>query len=90
MTLYASLLTEEMDQYSSSSKESSSGSRTSSSSSSSENSSGTLQEEFEMVLEAVAEVYNDIEGGMEDDTIEWQGQRVIVVDLSEDDAIFHF
>jgi uncharacterized protein YkuJ len=43
-----------------------------------------------MVLEAVAEVYNDIEGGMEDDTIEWQGKRVIVVDLSEDNAIFHF
>ena len=79
MTLYASLPTEEMDQYrdSSSSEESSSGSSnggTSSSSSSSESSSGTLQEEFEMVLEAVAKVYNDIEGGMEDDTIEWQGR----------------
>jgi quinol monooxygenase YgiN len=93
MTLYASMLTEEMqdmDSSSSSSEESSSGSSDSGTSSSSSSAGEALQEEFEMVLEAVAEVYNDLEGGMEDATIEWQGKRVIVVDVSEDDAVFHF
>jgi hypothetical protein len=49
-----------------------------------------MAERHQAVVVLRAAVKNDIEGGMEDDTIEWQGKRVIVVDLSEDNAIFHF
>jgi hypothetical protein len=49
-----------------------------------------IAQEIEIVLEDVVDLYNDIEGGMEDATIQWKGKRMIVEDLSEDDAIFHF
>ena len=91
MSLYASMLLEEMsDRSSSNGSSSSASSSSSSSSSSSANSSRTLSEELATVLQAVNEVYNDIEGGMEDESIQWQGKRLIVEDLSDDDAIFHF
>jgi DDE superfamily endonuclease len=85
LSAYAAMLLEEMSDSSSSSASSSS----SSSSSSSANSS-TLSEELATVLHAVNEIHHDIEGGMEDETIQWRGKRLIVEDLSDDDAISHF
>ena len=101
MMLYASMLQDELDNRDSSANEesSSSSSVTTSSGISWDSSSKKdesrdineqeLEDELETVIEAIAEVCNDIEEGIEDSTIEWRGKRVIVEDLSEDDAIFH-
>ena len=40
-------------------------------------------------LRFVAQVYDEMEAGMEDNTIQW-GKRLIIQDLSEDDALSHF
>lgn len=94
MSVYAAALMEEMSDGSSSngtsSSSESSNSSTSSSSGSSSSNSTTLSDELATALQAVSELYNDIEGGMEDESIEWQGKRLLVDDLSEDDSIFHF
>ena len=84
------MLLEKMSDRSRTNGSSSSASSSSSSSSSSSANSSTLSEELATVLQAVNEVYNDIEGGMEDESIQWQGKRLIFEDLSDDDAIFHF
>ena len=41
------------------------------------------------LLGIVAQVHDQMETGMEDDTIQW-GKRLIIQDLSEDDALTHF
>ena len=93
MSLYAAALMEEMSDESSSNGSSSSSASSSSSSSSMDSSSSnstTLSDKLATALQAVNEVYNDIEGGMEDESIEWRGKRLLVDDLSDDDSIFHF
>ena len=97
ITLYAFMLQDELDNRDSSANEESSSSSSVTTSSgiswdssledeSCGSSKWALQDELETVIEAIAEVYN----GIEESTIEWQGKGVIVEDLSEDDAIFHF
>ena len=49
-----------------------------------------IAQEIEIALKVVEEVNNNIEGGMEDATIQWRGERIIVEDLSDDDTVFHF
>jgi hypothetical protein len=93
MSVYAAALMEEMSDESSSNGSSSSSASSSSSSSSMDSSSSnstTLSDKLATALQAVNEVYNDIEGGMEDESIEWRGKRLLVDDLSDDDSIFHF
>ena len=41
------------------------------------------------LLGIVAQVHDQMEIGMEDNTIQW-GKRLIIQDLSEDDALTHF
>ena len=41
------------------------------------------------LLGIVAQVHDQMETGMEDNTIQW-GKRLIIQDLSEDDALTHF
>ena len=93
MSVYAAALMEEMSDGSSSNGSSSSESSSSSSRRSMRSSSSnstTLSEELATALQAVNEVYNDIEGGMADESIECRGKRLLVDDLSEDDSILYF
>ena len=41
------------------------------------------------LLGIVAQVHDQMETGMEDNTIQW-GKRLLIQDLSEDDALTHF
>ena len=41
------------------------------------------------LLGIVAQVHDQMETGMEDNTIQW-GERLLIQDLSEDDALMHF
>ena len=41
------------------------------------------------LLAIVAQVHDQMETGMDDNTIQW-GKRLIIQDLSEDDALTHF
>ena len=41
------------------------------------------------LLGIVAQVHNQVETGMDDNTIQW-GKRLLIQDLSEDDALTHF
>ena len=41
------------------------------------------------LLGIVAQVHDQMETGMDDNTIQW-GKRLLIQDLSEDDALTHF
>ena len=89
MSLYVSMLTDEMLDVSLSSRDKSRCS-TGASSRRSSYRCVAIAQVLEIALEVVGEVYNNIEAGMECATIQWRGKRMIVEDLSEDDAVFHF
>ena len=55
----------------------------------SEVSSVDLTSIIDDILRIVAHAHDQMEPGMEDSTIQW-GKRLLIQDLSEDDALMHF
>ena len=103
LALYASTLMDRLNHESSGSEESSLGvgdNSFSSSSDSSMSSSGncssldgmsSIDSTFiiEEVIQVTVQMYECMETGIEDNNIQW-GKRILIEDLSEDDAVTHF
>ena len=106
LALYASTLMDRLNHESSGSKESSLGVGDNSFSSSSDSSDSSMSSSgncssldgmssidstfiIEEVIQVTVQMYECMETGIEDNTIQW-GKRILIEDLSEDDAVTHF